>query len=247
MSCLPIRANGVVGTIEQPQPRRVPRDPTRSNSEYRAPEGGLEPCAGPLQSAISEEKVRIGDVASAGQPLPGTFQSQPRYTSAMPTNPSESKHGAHPSRRDFLRMAALTAGGVALAAPAFIEAQALPVMTVYKDPNCGCCEQWVEHVQRAGFKVTVRDTADMQTVKASLGVPDALGSCHTARIGAYTVEGHVPADLIKKMLAEKPAARGLAVPGMPIGSPGMEQGGRKDRYDVLLFDKAGKTKVYASR
>jgi hypothetical protein len=177
----------------------------------------------------------------------GTFRPKRRYTSAMPTNPSDSKHGAHPSRRDFLRMAALTTGGVALAAPAFVEAQALPAMTVYKDPNCGCCEQWVEHVQKAGFKVTVRDTADMQTVKASLGVPDALGSCHTARVGAYTVEGHVPADLIKKMLTEKPVARGLAVPGMPIGSPGMEQGGRKDRYDVLLFDKAGKTKVYASR
>jgi hypothetical protein len=87
----------------------------------------------------------------------------------------------------------------------------------------------------------------MATVKASMGVPDALGSCHTARVGSYTIEGHVPADLIRKLLAEKPVARGLAVPGMPMGSPGMEQGGQKDRYDVLLFDKAGKTKVFASR
>jgi hypothetical protein len=102
-------------------------------------------------------------------------------------------------------------------------------------------------VKQAGFAVTVRDIADMASVKASFGVPDALGSCHTAKVGPYVVEGHVPADLIKRLLREQPAGRGLAVPGMPMGSPGMEQGGRKDAYDVLLFDKAGKTKVYASR
>lgn len=165
----------------------------------------------------------------------------------MPTIPSVTG-GAAPSRRAFLRTAALTVGGLVLARPALAEDAPAPVpMTVYKDPNCGCCEQWVAHVKQAGFAVTVRDTADMPTVKASMGVPDALGSCHTARVGSYTIEGHVPADLIKKLLAEKPVARGLAVPGMPMGSPGMEQGGRKDKYDVLLFDKAGKTKVYASR
>ena len=157
-----------------------------------------------------------------------------------------------PSRRAFLRTTALTLGGVLFARPVLAESAtestAAPVpMTVYKDPNCGCCELWVAHVKQAGFAVTVRDTSDMATVKASMGVPDALGSCHTARVGSYTIEGHVPADLIRKLLAEKPVARGLAVPGMPMGSPGMEQGGQKDRYDVLLFDKAGKTKVYASR
>jgi hypothetical protein len=178
----------------------------------------------------------------------GTIDAQERYTSPMPTNLFDAGVAAPQSRRAFLRAAALTAGGLALARPALAEAQApAPVMTIYKDPNCGCCEQWVDHVKQAGFKVTVRDTSDMATVKASLGVPDALGSCHTARVGAYTIEGHVPADLIRKMLAEKPAALGLAVPGMPIGSPGMEQGGRKDRYDVLLFDKTGKTRVYATR
>lgn len=166
----------------------------------------------------------------------------------MPTNPNDDVLAAAASRRAFLRTAALVAGGFALARPALAAAQpALPVMTVYKDPNCGCCELWIEHVKEAGFSVTVRDTADLPIVKASMGVPDALGSCHTARVGTYTIEGHVPADLIKKLLAEKPVARGLAVPGMPIGSPGMEQGNRKDRYDVLLFDKAGKTRVYASR
>ena len=166
----------------------------------------------------------------------------------MTTNSFDAEVAAPRNRRDFLRTAALAAGAFVLAQPLAAEAQgAALVMTIYKDPNCGCCEQWVDHVKQAGFKVTVRDTSDMQTVKASLGVPDALGSCHTARVGAYTIEGHVPADLIKKMLAEKPVGRGLAVPGMPIGSPGMEQGGRKDKYDVLLFDKAGKTKVYATR
>ncbi|MCZ8206101.1 DUF411 domain-containing protein [Gemmatimonas sp.] len=152
------------------------------------------------------------------------------------------------SRRDFFRAAAFTVGGLIIARPALAMAQPPErTMVVYKDPNCGCCEEWVAHVRKAGFTVTVRDTADMATVKASLGVPEALGSCHTARIGPYTIEGHVPADLITKLVAEKPAGRGLAVPGMPVGSPGMEQGGRKDRYDVLLFDKAGKTRVYASR
>ena len=124
---------------------------------------------------------------------------------------------------------------------------ALPPMTVYKDPNCGCCTEWVSHVRKAGFVVTVRDTADMSSVKASFGVPSALESCHTARVGAYAIEGHVPADLIQKLLREQPVARGLAVPGMPMGSPGMEQGSQKDAYDVVLFDKAGKTRVYASR
>ena len=124
---------------------------------------------------------------------------------------------------------------------------ALPPMTVYKDPNCGCCTEWVSHVRKAGFVVTVRDTADMSSVKASFGVPSALESCHTARVGTYAIEGHVPADLIQKLLREQPVARGLAVPGMPQGSPGMEQGAPKDAFDVLLFDKAGKTRVFASR
>ena len=127
-------------------------------------------------------------------------------------------------------------------------AAALPPMTVYKDPNCGCCTEWVAHVRKAGFVVTVRDTADMASVKSSFGVPSSLESCHTARVGAYAIEGHVPADVIQKLLREQPAAaRGLAVPGMPMGSPGMDQGSQKDAYDVVLFDKAGKTRVYASR
>jgi hypothetical protein len=120
-----------------------------------------------------------------------------------------------------------------------------PPMTVYKSPTCGCCTKWVEHVQKAGFKVTVKDMADVDPIKKDLGMPAALASCHTAVVGAYLVEGHVPADLIDKMLAEKPAARGLAVPGMPASSPGMDMPGEK--YDVLLFTADGKTRVYARR
>lgn len=166
----------------------------------------------------------------------------------MSTLPTPSGVAAASSRRAFLRTAALTVGGFAIARPVLADSMAAPVpMTVYKDPNCGCCAQWVAHVRQAGFAVTVRDTSDMSTVKAAMSVPEALGSCHTARVGSYTIEGHVPADVIKQLLAEKPVARGLAVPGMPMGSPGMEQGGRKDRYDVLLFDKAGRTRVFASR
>ena len=147
------------------------------------------------------------------------------------------------SRRAFLvGLAALPAVAHALAAPAAPAAS----IVVYKDPNCGCCAQWVKHLRGAGFAVTVHDMTDMTTVKRSMGVPEALESCHTARVGRYTIEGHVPADLITKLLAEQPAGRGLAVPGMPNGSPGME-GATKDPYQVLLFDAAGKTRVFASR
>jgi len=157
-------------------------------------------------------------------------------------------------RRLFLSRAAVAVLGAsaarALAAEPAPRSAAQPTtprdMVIYKDPNCGCCTEWVRHVQKAGFVVTVRDTADMDSVKASFGVTSALASCHTARIGTYTIEGHVPADLIQKLLSEKPVARGLTVPGMPMGSPGME-GDHKDAYDVLLIDKAGKTRVYASR
>ena len=152
-----------------------------------------------------------------------------------------------PTRRLFLTRALQGAALVALSPLVRRAHAAPPAMTVYKDPNCGCCAQWVTHVRQAGFAVTVRDTADMDGVKASFGVPAALQSCHTARVGRYSIEGHVPADLIQRLLKEGPEARGLAVPGMPVGSPGMEMGARKDRYDILLFDKTGRTTVFATR
>lgn len=124
-------------------------------------------------------------------------------------------------------------------------ASAAERVTVYKDPDCGCCGAWVEHLKTNGFSVKVNDVRDMTPHKKRLGVPERLGSCHTAVVGGYTIEGHVPASDIRRLLAERPRAKGLAVPGMPQGSPGMETG-KFDPYDVLLFDSRGKTTVYAS-
>lgn len=123
-----------------------------------------------------------------------------------------------------------------------------PEMTVYKSPSCGCCKAWVEHVRAAGFTVKTRDTDDLAPIKQSMGTAGKLESCHTAVVGGYVVEGHVPADLIARMLREKPAIAGLAVPGMPMGSPGMEvPDGTKDAYEVIAFDRKGKRSVYARR
>jgi hypothetical protein len=122
-----------------------------------------------------------------------------------------------------------------------------PAMTVYKTPTCGCCAKWVDHMKAAGFKVQVQDMDDLTEIKQASGVPIPIRTCHTAVVGNYVVEGHVPADLVKKMLNEKPKMAGIAVPGMPIGSPGMESGSEKQPHDVILFDKSGKTTVYAKR
>ena len=123
---------------------------------------------------------------------------------------------------------------------------AYPTVKVYKDPNCGCCIKWVEHMQQNGFKVETVDMPDLSMVKQKYMIGEQLTSCHTATVGDYAIEGHVPADVIKKMLDEKPAIAGLAVPGMPSGSPGME-GAIKEKYDILTFDRAGRTTVYAQR
>ena len=112
-------------------------------------------------------------------------------------------------------------------------------ITVHKDPNCGCCSGWVRHLQQAGFAVKAIDTAELDVIKTRLGVPADLAACHTAQVGPYVVEGHVPAIALERFLAEKPDATGLAVPGMPIGSPGME-GGSPEQYDVVLFGPAGR-------
>ena len=107
-------------------------------------------------------------------------------------------------------------------------------VTVHKDPNCGCCSGWVEHLRAAGFSVDVQETTDLVRVRQRHGVPPELTSCHTAIVGGYVVEGHVPAPAIQRLLAERPDAKGLAVPGMPVGSPGME-GGAPQPYAVILF------------
>lgn len=119
------------------------------------------------------------------------------------------------------------------------------LVEVWKSPDCGCCAEWVKHLQANGFAVKVNDTGN-NAVRARLGMPAKLGSCHTAQVGGYAVEGHVPASDIKRLLTEKPVALGLAVPGMPIGSPGMEMGNQRDPYDVLLVGRDGSTRIYQS-
>lgn len=155
---------------------------------------------------------------------------------------------ARASRRRLLAMAVLGALGVAAGLrPGAARAQARAVIEVWKDPNCGCCGLWVEHLQRAGFEVRTNEVGNT-AARRRLGIPDRLGSCHTARVGAYAIEGHVPAADIARLLREKPQAIGLAVPGMPIGSPGMdgpEYGGRQDRYEVLLLLRDGSTRVFS--
>ena len=123
----------------------------------------------------------------------------------------------------------------------------LPTMTIYKSPTCGCCGLWVKHVEGAGFKTKIVDMDDLTKIKQDAGVPDDLQSCHTALVGKYVVEGHVPADLVKKMLDEKATFTGLAVGGMVVGSPGMEQGSSKQPYSVMAFTRGAGAKVYARR
>ena len=119
-----------------------------------------------------------------------------------------------------------------------------PEVIVYKTATCGCCKDWIRHLKANGFAVKAYDVNNLAQVKRQNGVSPQLGSCHTAKVGGYVVEGHVPAQDIKRMLADRPAVAGLAVPGMPQGSPGMN-GPRKDPYNVYTFDQTGKTTVYA--
>lgn len=119
----------------------------------------------------------------------------------------------------------------------------LPTVQVYKSPSCGCCGKWVDHMKSAGFQVVTHDTEAVATHKARLGVPAAMGSCHTAEVGGYLIEGHVPAADVKKLLAEKPRAKGLASPGMPASAPGMDDP-RGLPYEVYLVAKDGTTSVY---
>jgi hypothetical protein len=122
----------------------------------------------------------------------------------------------------------------------------LPLVTVHKNASCGCCVLWVEHMQAAGFRVEVRDIDNMEPVKSRLGVPAGKGSCHTAEVGGYFVEGHVPAEDIKRLLAQKPSGKGLVLPGMPMGSPGMEMpDGRTQPYTVELVQSDGSTVAFA--
>lgn len=137
------------------------------------------------------------------------------------------------------------AGLISLAACTSSDAPAvLESVTVYKSPTCGCCENWVRHLRASGFEVRTIDRPDLADIKTEAGISRGLASCHTAFVDDYVIEGHVPATDIRRLLRERPAVAGLTVPGMPMGSPGME-GPRKDPYEVLTFTRSGETAVYA--
>ncbi|MGE4050930.1 MAG: DUF411 domain-containing protein [Piscinibacter sp.] len=141
------------------------------------------------------------------------------------------------------------AGLAALVAPAWAAAQAPSVHAeIWKSPTCGCCKDWITRMEKSGFRFTVHEVGNT-AMRQRMKIPMALGSCHTAVIGRYAIEGHVPARDVLRLLKEKPDAIGLTVPGMPVGSPGMdgpEYGGRKDPYDVLLITMDGSTRVFSS-
>jgi hypothetical protein len=146
------------------------------------------------------------------------------------------------ARRAFATSLALAVSGLLTGA---LAQSAADKITVYKTPSCGCCIKWVEHLRAAGFEVEALDSRNLVAERKRLGVPSKLAGCHTATVAGYAIEGHVPAEQIKRLLQDKPNAAGLSVPGMPIGSPGMEGPGGHD-YDVLIFDRAGNTSVYAT-
>ncbi|RDD68677.1 DUF411 domain-containing protein [Paracoccus versutus] len=147
------------------------------------------------------------------------------------------------SRRAVLMAAAVLP--LAFALPGRLRAETLPLVTVTKDPGCGCCGGWIDHMRAAGFPVHAVNSDEVFALKERLGVPPDLASCHTAEVAGYVIEGHVPATAIRRLLAERPQAIGLATPGMPAGSPGMDLPGTEpESYDVLLFDASGR-KTYA--
>jgi hypothetical protein len=146
------------------------------------------------------------------------------------------------NRRNFLSTAL---GAMALSPLPAVAATALPQLEVFKSPYCGCCGAWVDHMKAAGFPVKVNLVEDTTATRRRVGIPDRLGSCHTALVAGYAVEGHVPADEVKRLLAQRPNAIGVAVPSMPPGSPGMEMGSRRDPYNVYLIDKNGRETVFA--
>lgn len=146
----------------------------------------------------------------------------------------------------FTRLLGALVLGIALSPAVALAATATThAVEVYHDPACGCCVNWMRYMQAQGYVVTTHANSSMATVKARLGVPAGVASCHTAKIGGYVIEGHVPVQDIRRLLAERPDAIGLAAPGMPMGSPGMEMGA-PERYDVLLIERDGTVRVYAT-
>jgi len=182
--------------------------------------------------------------AIAGAPRPARLVAASATLLALAACSSSARSTAD-STSPASAPAAVAAPASAVTAAAASPATATPTLVVYKTPTCGCCKGWVKSMEAAGFKVEVHDLADLAPIKHAAGVPDELQACHTARIGGYVVEGHVPPEDIRRLLAERPDIAGIATPGMPMGSPGME-GAYKDRYDVMTFGGNGRSTVFAS-
>ena len=151
------------------------------------------------------------------------------------------------SRRGALQLSLALMGSTLLGLPLMsLAVTKTPLITVWKTPNCGCCKEWVTHLQTNGFEVLTRDVDDTGPIRKKAGLAEKFGSCHTAMLDGYVLEGHVPAQDIRRLLRERPKALGLAVPGMPVGSPGMEMGAARDAYDVVLVLKDGSSKTFQS-
>jgi hypothetical protein len=147
------------------------------------------------------------------------------------------------NRRKVLLGAGAAAAFAATSQPGWSENE-LPEVNAFRNPGCGCCGNWAKLMEQAGFKITMTDDPDLAGRRKSLGVPEALGGCHFAQVGRYIIEGHVPVSDILRILDEQPDAMGLAVPGMPAGSPGMETEGQVEKYSVLIFKPDGSSEVY---
>lgn len=143
-----------------------------------------------------------------------------------------------------LSLVAIAASILLVSDPSLAVPSKSPEINVYRDPSCSCCGGWIDYLAAQGFQPTSMATSDMETLKQQYGVPEGLASCHTAVIDKYVIEGHVPVEDIKRLLVEKPKVTGIAVPGMPIGTPGMENGDRKDSFTVFSFNKQGKTAAF---
>ncbi|MBD2001149.1 DUF411 domain-containing protein [Leptolyngbya sp. FACHB-541] len=138
----------------------------------------------------------------------------------------------------------LTTASAEAASTPDVMSEAMPEIVVYRDPSCSCCGGWMEHLETQGFQATNTPTPEVDALKQQYGIPDDLTSCHTAIIDGYVVEGHVPAEDIKRLLAERPNVVGIAVPGMPVGTPGMESGDERESFSVFSFDEQGNTEVF---
>ena len=149
------------------------------------------------------------------------------------------------NRRNFVSAALATFASIGVLQALGAKAATYPAIKAYRNPGCGCCEKWAGQLKQAGFAITMEDDPELEKRRVAAGVPADIAGCHTALMGDYIIEGHVPVDDIKRLLAEKPIARGLAVPGMPAESPGMENGGKPDAFTVFLFKTDGTKTTYA--